>query len=341
MPKTCAIPTIQSLLDQMPGQKFGSADFLSNSISSKYYSPTFFTGNHKKSLPCFTLILLLPASLLMNLLKLLDYPFDVIGITETRLYDDDPLVNIDIYGYEFKHTPTTTKCGGAGIYIKFSYDYVLKSDISKSLTDLSESIFTEIKRKGQRNLLVGYIYRHHSPITTFLNEYFSNTLDKLSKQTNKMCVLRCDFNVDLAKYCSHIETDEFYDLISTHGSRPLILQPTRVTSTSATLIDNIFVNDLSSNSFGGDLTSSISDHYFQFSQIDIFPYKEHKNTAKYGRNYRNFNKREFSEELVKIDWSDAIDNGTNGIERNLLLQILDKLLDGNGSISKKGEKKRN
>ena len=109
MPKTCAIPTIQSLLDQMPGQKFDSADFLSNSISSKYYSPTFFNGNHKKNLPCFTLILLLPASLLMNLLKLLDYPFDVIGITETRLYDDDPLVNIDIYGYEFKHTPTTTK----------------------------------------------------------------------------------------------------------------------------------------------------------------------------------------------------------------------------------------
>ena len=53
---------------------------------------------------------------LRNLLKLLDYPFDVIGITETRLYDDDPLVNIDIDRYGFKHTPTTTKCGGAGIY---------------------------------------------------------------------------------------------------------------------------------------------------------------------------------------------------------------------------------
>ena len=245
------------------------------------------------------------------------------------MYDDDPLVNIDIDGYEFKHTPTTTKCGGAGIYIKSSYDYALKTHISESLTDLSESIFIEIKRKGQRNLLVGCIYRHHSPITSFLNEYLSNTLDKLSKQTNKICALMGDFIVDLAKYSSHshTETNAFYDLISSHGFRPLILLPTRATSTSATLIDNIFVNDFSCNSIGGNLTSSISDHYFKFSQIDIFPHnehkntakygrnyrnifphKEHKNTAKYGRNYRNSNKRESSEELVKIDWSDAIDN---------------------------------
>ena len=54
-----------------------------------------------------------------------------------------------------------------------------------------------------------------------------------------------DFNIDLAKYSSHAQTSEFYDLLSSHGYRPLILQPTRVTSTSATLIDNIFINDMS------------------------------------------------------------------------------------------------
>ena len=72
----------------------------------------------------------------------------------------------------------------------------------------------EIKRKGKRNLLVGCIYCHHSPITSFLNEYFSNTLDKLSKQANKMCALMGDFNVDLAKYSFYTETNEFYDLVS-------------------------------------------------------------------------------------------------------------------------------
>ena len=32
--------TIQSLLDQMPAQKFNTDEFLSHSINSRYYSPT-------------------------------------------------------------------------------------------------------------------------------------------------------------------------------------------------------------------------------------------------------------------------------------------------------------
>ena len=38
--------TIQSLLDQMPGQKFESDELLSNSISSKYYKPSELPANN-------------------------------------------------------------------------------------------------------------------------------------------------------------------------------------------------------------------------------------------------------------------------------------------------------
>ena len=48
---------------------------------------------------------------LQNLLTILIHPFDIIGITETRLHDEVPLVNLDIEGYEFKHTLTNTVCG--------------------------------------------------------------------------------------------------------------------------------------------------------------------------------------------------------------------------------------
>ena len=39
------------------------------------------------------------------ILDVLNYLFDIIGITETRFHDDNPLTNIDIDGYVFKHTP--------------------------------------------------------------------------------------------------------------------------------------------------------------------------------------------------------------------------------------------
>ena len=73
-----------------------------------------------------------------------------------------------------------------------------------------------------------------------------------------------DYNIGLAKYCSHAETSDFYDLLSTHGYRPLILQPTGLISASATLIDNIFINDMSCHPTGGNVTSSVSDTTFNF-----------------------------------------------------------------------------
>ena len=93
-----------------------------------------------------------------------------------------------------------------------------------------------------------------------------------------------------------INTGEFYDLLCSYSFRPLILKTARVTLKSAILIDNIFINDISSHS--GDVTSSISDHYFQFAQTDVFetfwPIKKSRIC------------REFEEELINCDWSDIV-----------------------------------
>lgn len=87
-----------------------------------------------------------------------------------------------------------------------------------------------------------------------------------------------------------------------------------MTSRTATLIDNIFVNDISCHSLGGNITSSISDHFFQFCQTNIFGSSEHSKRVKYARiNYRNFNKHEFNEELLNIDWPNIV-NETAGTE---------------------------
>lgn len=119
--------SIQSLLDQLPGQHFNTDDFLSDSIDSKYYTPTQFVSAkfpHK----IFSMIHLNIASLsahideLRSLLIILGHPFDVICLTETRIHDENPINNFQIDGYDFLHTPTSTKCGGAGMYIRSGYD---------------------------------------------------------------------------------------------------------------------------------------------------------------------------------------------------------------------------
>ena len=94
-----------------------------------------------------------------------------------------------------------------------------------------------------------------------MNIFFEKMLEKVTK-TNKTCALLGDFNVDLIKYGDNNCVDSIYDQVSSHGFRPLILQPSHVSANSAILIDNIFINNVEYFSKGGNITSVISDHFF-------------------------------------------------------------------------------
>lgn len=63
-------------------------------------------------------------------------------------------------------------------------------------------------------------------------------------QENKYCTMQGDFNLDLLKSESHQETKNFLNALNSLFFQPQILQPTRITDHSATLIDNIFFNSL-------------------------------------------------------------------------------------------------
>ena len=69
-----------------------------------------------------------------------------------------------------------------------------------------------------------------------------------------------DFNVDLLQFDKHGATNDFIDEIYTLGLHPLITRPTRITSHSKTLIDNIFTSDLSSQIHSGLIINDMSDH---------------------------------------------------------------------------------
>ena len=84
-------------------------EFLSSSISSKYYTPSQFQSN-KFSKNHFSMTHINIASLpkhvdeLRCLLSLLDHAWDIVAISETRLHSVDPITNLDIDGYDFIHT---------------------------------------------------------------------------------------------------------------------------------------------------------------------------------------------------------------------------------------------
>lgn len=66
--------------------------------------------------------------------------------------------------------------------------------------------------------------------------------------------------MNLFKYDHHTATNEFLGPFLSHKFLLYILQPTRISSNSKTLIDDIFPNILSPDSVSGNLAATISDH---------------------------------------------------------------------------------
>ena len=77
---------------------------------------------------------------------------------------------------------------------------------------------------------------------------------------NKLCYLMGDFNVNLMNYHRNYLTGEFLDNIYSNSLCPLVNRPTRITSHSATLIDNILTSNIDSHVVNGLLFTDISDH---------------------------------------------------------------------------------
>ena len=151
-------------------------------------------------------------------------------------------------------------------------------------------------------------------------------MTKIGKERKKSLLLG-DFNVDLLKFDTHSGTRDYYDILSANGFRPLIYQPTRVSGSSATLIDNIFINDIETFSNGGNITTSISDHFPQFCVLDLFDKNLKFKEVRYGRSYRHFNENEFENELKAIDWTQLLSNKNSEEAFEVFFKKIERLLD--------------
>ena len=128
-------------------------------------------------------------------------------------------------------------------------------------------LLLKLSTQKKANIIVGVIYRHSSmDLTDFSCNYLNQLLDNISKEQKSIFVLG-DFNVNLLNYNEHNQTNEFLDSLASNSFIPLILQPTRITSHSNTLIDNIFSNVIDPDIILGNLTATISDHLPQFAII--------------------------------------------------------------------------
>ena len=93
-------------------------------------------------------------------------------------------------------------------------------------------------------------------------QYMDNTLQIINSE-NKEIYLAGDFNTDFLKIDANNSYQEFYNSITSSSFPPQIIQPTRVTEYSTTVIDNIYTNTFCNDMVSGNILLCISEHFCQ------------------------------------------------------------------------------
>ena len=152
----------------------------------------------------------------------------------------------------------------------------------------------------------------------FIDEYLKPLSEKLISE-NKEVILFGDFNIDLLKCDSNKNVSDFLDIIYSTNLLANITSPTRLTSRSQTLIDNIF------SSVINDDISPISDHYARFLIIPNYTTQNSKKDI-YKQNFKHFSSKKFITDLEKVN-SDNILNVSEGNVNKSFKNFSNKITD--------------
>ena len=253
-----------------------------------------------------------------ELVSELNWEFDIIGITETWINEN----NYDLFSLPNYHEPyqkyrTNKKGGGVLLYVRDSIQYKIRPDLHME-QDFIENIFIEIESQclnTTKNVIIGLIYRVPDSNIDLFNKELSDILQKITKE-NKFIYLMGDYNLDLLKCAEHEYTQEFLDTMYANNLIPTITKPTR--PKTKTLIDNIFTNNYQDNQKQerGIIYADLSDHLpiYNISKniniadnTDCFVWKRKKDRASVQAFINTFSSYDWSELLSVTDGQIAYD----------------------------------
>ena len=146
----------------------------------------------------------------------------------------------------------------------------------------------------------------NTDVNDFLNK-FKSILNNI-KRSGLEAIVGLDHNLDLLKQAVHAKTQEFLECILDQNMLPTVTKPTRISKTSATLIDNILISEkLQSNYESVILIDDMSDHLPCI--LTLKNYNDmHTPTIRIKRNINNCTINKMLSDVSKVDWSESLNN---------------------------------
>ena len=119
---------------------------------------------------------------------------------------------------------------------------------------------------------------------------------------DKQCIIMGDINIDLLKFETHPKTETYLDSIFCNGYLPVIVKPTRITASSATLIDHIYTNNITSRGHSSIIITDVADNFGIFHIISTKAV-QHKTSVSKNRLFSANNINLFKTSLDHADFT--------------------------------------
>ncbi|XP_065679861.1 uncharacterized protein LOC136094168 [Hydra vulgaris] len=184
---------------------------------------------------------------------------------------------------------------GTGVYIN--------EDFSQETVEQRRKLWEEVKRLRSE---VSTCYRPPDGDITKFSNHLKQIFNKNNSEQKKLFCIG-DINIDCLQYDKHAKTNFFFDEMLQHYIFPIIINPTRVTQSSVTSIDNILTNAVLDVTLkAGIIKTDISDHFPIFFSLSHDT--KTTNDCKIEIHKRKINKyaiQQFKESLSAINWDKA------------------------------------
>ena len=252
---------------------------------------------------------------------------DIMLLCETWQNKNSPIISIPGYSYVYKSRKHKMG-GGVGIFIS---ERIRFTEVKLNVNyECIEYVVINITLKNKNKLItVGSLYRPpNTNDSKFVEEYKSLLSNLYKTSKTKKLILGMDNNLDFLKHSIHKRTQDFIELNLDNNLLPSITRPTRITKSSATLIDNIIVSQsLMANCKSRIVIDDISDHLPSIVKFDEMLQKCKTSKLVTSRNLNERSLQKISDSLTRTYWSEVItENVDESFDsfHDLLLKTLDR-----------------
>lgn len=229
-----------------------------------------------------------------------DNKVDILCLSEHWLREEE----VDVYGFN-GFVPGSVYCrtcsghGGVAVYLRECIEFK-KIDLTEFCDEKTIEV-AAVKVLGGPLVIV--VYR--SPLADFdaFLGRFSALLEFVTRDFGRDFVVVGDFNLDFMVDSERLR--RFSDIVGSYNLRPIVREPTRITDTSSSCIDNV-LTDLSGDDFKISVVDpAMSDHLaidltlFNVNNVRKAPQVSYKKCRRITQEKLQL----FCAELSRIDWN--------------------------------------